>query len=286
MLFSACHPVRWPFLLGLSKHISPSVQTFPGVWRKRLLPLLHQHISRPSVRTPRPGSDLRRTCGSGRLWQPLLQSLPLPTMMEDWMEKWSGGRNRLGERLLEWCTMWNSWNYCMDCCLWQWKEGWRIKRKRKDYLSLHHWTRMKIWSSFDSFDDFDKDEKMNSTEGTGFKETRRDGKMVASRGKFEKWEKRVMQDWSKKNYATANLWQTLEVSLSLSLELVKKKNAGMALKKKEEQIKVAKRDDKNVFGNLCFLNPQRSERWRTGSKKYQRHELIHKGWCFGRLKVF
>lgn len=58
--------------------------------------------------------------------------------------------------------------------------------------------------------------------------------------------------------------QILEVSFSLSLELVKKKM--------EEQIKVAKGDDENVFGN-----PPRSERWRTGSKKYQRHEWIHKG---------
>lgn len=57
---------------------------FPGVWRKRFLPLLHQHIGRPPVRAARTGPDLRRTCGRGRLWQPLLQGLPLPAMMQDW----------------------------------------------------------------------------------------------------------------------------------------------------------------------------------------------------------
>lgn len=48
-----------------------------GVWWQRLVPLIHQHLSRPAVRPAGTGAHLRWTrCGC---WfgQPLLQSLPL-----------------------------------------------------------------------------------------------------------------------------------------------------------------------------------------------------------------
>lgn len=98
--FSTCHVYK--LFRYLSKHIFPCVETFLGVWWHWFLPLIYQHISRPSIWTPRSGSDFRRTCGCGWLWQPLLQSLPLPTMMETWIEKWNGERReRPSEQLLE-----------------------------------------------------------------------------------------------------------------------------------------------------------------------------------------
>lgn len=52
----------------------------PGVRWQRLLPLLHQHLSRPAVRPAGTRSHLRRTCRGCGFWQPLLQNLPLPAV--------------------------------------------------------------------------------------------------------------------------------------------------------------------------------------------------------------
>lgn len=71
-----------------------------GFWRKWLLLVLYQHISRPTVWTPRSGFDLRWPCSGGWLWQPLLQGLSLPPIMESILE-----------------NLHNLKHYCMDICL-------------------------------------------------------------------------------------------------------------------------------------------------------------------------
>lgn len=89
-----CFSTRMATSYSDQNTFSLCLETFPGVWRHRVLPLIYQHICGPSVWTPRSGSDFRRTCGSGWLWQSLLQSLPLPTMMDAWIEKWNRGKER------------------------------------------------------------------------------------------------------------------------------------------------------------------------------------------------
>lgn len=51
-----------------------------GVRQHRLLPLLHQHLSRPAVRPAGFGPHLWRTRGRCRLGQPLLQGLQIPSV--------------------------------------------------------------------------------------------------------------------------------------------------------------------------------------------------------------
>lgn len=58
---------------------SPSFSTrSPGIRQLWLLPVLHQHICRATVRPTGPGTDLGRPRGGGRCRQPLLQGLSLP----------------------------------------------------------------------------------------------------------------------------------------------------------------------------------------------------------------
>lgn len=68
--------VSW-FSVQLMMSISLCVS---GVWWQRFLPLLHQHVSWPSVRPAGTGSHLWRTRCGRWFWQPLLQSLPLPAV--------------------------------------------------------------------------------------------------------------------------------------------------------------------------------------------------------------
>lgn len=55
----------------------------PGVRQLRLLPVLHQHISRPPLWPSGLGPHIRWSCGCCRLWKPLLQGLPL-LAVETW----------------------------------------------------------------------------------------------------------------------------------------------------------------------------------------------------------
>lgn len=52
----------------------------PGVWQLRVLPVLYQHIGGPPVRPSGAGPHIWWACGGGGLWEPLLQSLPLPAV--------------------------------------------------------------------------------------------------------------------------------------------------------------------------------------------------------------
>ena len=48
-----------------------------GVWQRRFLPVVHQHIGRPPIRASGAGPYLRRACCRSRLWKSLFQGLPL-----------------------------------------------------------------------------------------------------------------------------------------------------------------------------------------------------------------
>lgn len=72
----------------------------PGVRQLRVLPVLHQHISGSPLWPPGPGPHIWWSCGGGRLWEPLLQGLPLPAV-----ETWDSH--------LHHCKHWQRHNQCI-----------------------------------------------------------------------------------------------------------------------------------------------------------------------------